>query len=187
MSKLVKQLIDYDAQHSAGAGTSLQEKLLLYSLIREFKPKSVVEIGVSAGHMTCWLAAALEENGEGHLLSIDDWSRAHGGAATNERAAQLRLQSNDLGHRVTFLGQSSQVWLPKQTNQSYDFVWVDGHHGEPEAMRDVNHALRVARLFVGVHDVCQQYPGPRLACEGRAGFWVRGGRGTWLRNVGEES
>lgn len=42
-----------------------------YALIRELKPKVVVETGTAKGSMTSWVLAALEKNGIGKLISID--------------------------------------------------------------------------------------------------------------------
>jgi hypothetical protein len=46
--------------------------VLLYSLARRDKPRSIVEIGTGLGVCTCWIANALRENGFGRILSTDD-------------------------------------------------------------------------------------------------------------------
>lgn len=46
--------------------------VLLYSLARRDKPRSIVEIGTGLGVCTCWIANALRENGSGRILSMDD-------------------------------------------------------------------------------------------------------------------
>lgn len=43
----------------------------LYDLIREHKPKKVIEIGALYGCSTTWIATALRDNGFGKLISID--------------------------------------------------------------------------------------------------------------------
>ena len=45
----------------------------LYDLVIEHKPKVIVEIGTLDGCSTTWLAAAVKENGIGHVYSIDNW------------------------------------------------------------------------------------------------------------------
>lgn len=44
---------------------------LFYALIRELKPRIVVETGTAAGSMTSYVLAALCQNGKGRLYSID--------------------------------------------------------------------------------------------------------------------
>ena len=48
--------------------------VLLYSLVRRERPKTVVELGAGLGVCTIWIANALAELGEGHVWSIDDGS-----------------------------------------------------------------------------------------------------------------
>lgn len=43
----------------------------LYHFIRETKPLSCLELGFGHGASSCYIAAALEENGKGHLTSVD--------------------------------------------------------------------------------------------------------------------
>lgn len=45
--------------------------LLLYALCRETKPDVVVETGVASGRSSAFILKALEDNGKGHLYSID--------------------------------------------------------------------------------------------------------------------
>jgi len=183
----IRSLIEYDAKNPGGAGSAQEEKLFLFSLLRMIKPRRVLEIGVSRGHMTAWLALALHMNGDGGTLtSVDNWSRAHGGEARSPGHALKRLASNGLAGRVEFVASDSFGFLSEQPDNSFDVVWVDGDHSYTGAYRDITQALRVASHVVGVHDTAQQYTGPREAAadlsEGE-GFWVEGCRGIYLRNV----
>jgi predicted O-methyltransferase YrrM len=46
-------------------------RMVLYLLIRRYRPKVVVETGVSRGASSAYILAAMRENGVGHLHSID--------------------------------------------------------------------------------------------------------------------
>lgn len=48
--------------------------ILLYSLVRREKPAVVVELGTGLGVTTAWIAAALRENGDGYIHTIDNGS-----------------------------------------------------------------------------------------------------------------
>lgn len=185
----VRNLIDYDVQHAAGAGSSMEEKLFLYGLLAQKKLETVLEIGVSRGHMTAWLALAQYQSG-GRLRSVDNWSRAHGGEATDHSWAARRLAANGLLDVVDFTAGDSIAFLKQQPDNSFDMVWVDGDHSYEGALADIREAMRVARKVVGVHDTKQSYDGPRDACikvEEEYGlthcFWVEGTRGIWLANL----
>jgi len=46
-------------------------RLMLYLLVRKYKPKVVVETGVAKGLSTAYILCAMHENGKGHLYSVD--------------------------------------------------------------------------------------------------------------------
>ncbi len=48
--------------------------LFLYSLVRMHRPSTVVELGTGYGVSAFWMAYALEQNGAGHLWTVDDFS-----------------------------------------------------------------------------------------------------------------
>jgi len=61
--------VDAPKNMGGGAGTNLVYSL--YYVCRLLKPSVVVETGVSWGVSSAFILRALEENGEGHLYSID--------------------------------------------------------------------------------------------------------------------
>lgn len=97
--------------------TSEGEKMLLYWLIRELKPRNVVETGTHRGLTSLYMAHALFDNGQGHLTTCDpntEWGQRGNFAKFPE-----------LLPYVTF-------WpiKGKQLNvEDIDFAFVDGFHG----------------------------------------------------------
>lgn len=75
---------------SAEAGT------LLYALARAIKPKTVVEFGTSYGISTLYLAAAVTDNGTGHVVTTE---------LSKKKAAAARdnLEEAGVGDAVTIL------------------------------------------------------------------------------------
>jgi hypothetical protein len=59
------------AKGGAQGGCSLEDGQIYYGLVRALKPKIVIETGVAAGISTSFLGAALVENGEGRLFSVE--------------------------------------------------------------------------------------------------------------------
>ena len=48
--------------------------IYLYSIVKMLKPKNVVELGTGLGSTAFWAALALEENGFGRIITVDDGS-----------------------------------------------------------------------------------------------------------------
>jgi predicted O-methyltransferase YrrM len=91
---------------------------LLYALIRASRPDTIVEFGTSFGISTIYLAAAVTDNGRGHVLSTE-LSR------TKVAAARANLTEAGLARAVTILlGDARQTLadLPLEV----DFLLLDG-------------------------------------------------------------
>jgi predicted O-methyltransferase YrrM len=69
---------------------------LLYALVRAIRPQTVVEFGTSFGISTLYLAAAVADNGAGHVFTTELSSRKVAAAGAN-------LQEAGLGPAVTIL------------------------------------------------------------------------------------
>jgi predicted O-methyltransferase YrrM len=69
---------------------------LLYSLVRAIRPPVVVEFGTSYGISTLHLAAAVKDNGTGHVYGTEL-------SATKVTAARANLAAADLSRHVTIL------------------------------------------------------------------------------------
>ncbi len=141
-------------------GTNIREKLVLYSVVRHLMPDRVIEVGVSAGGATAWIAAALSANGRGVLDAVDDWSKSDGGLADGPGRAEHRLTVYSLNSVVRFHSEDSHSWWRKQDADSAGVAWVDGDHSFEGAKDDLHHALRVATDLVVFHDT-NHLDGPR--------------------------
>jgi predicted O-methyltransferase YrrM len=69
---------------------------LLYSLVRASRPNTIVEFGTSFGISTIYLAAAVADNGKGHIFSTEL-------SAAKVKAARGNLVSAGLADKVTIL------------------------------------------------------------------------------------
>ena len=104
----------------------------VYDHIRATHPVEVLELGTAHGVSAAYMAAALEANGEGQLITVD-----HGGAAY-EPAPEEVLERAGLSHRVEIVREhSSYNWFLKQqieqasdeagnTRARFDFCYLDG-------------------------------------------------------------
>lgn len=188
----IERLLDYDRRNPKGAGSAEEEKLFLFSLCRMVKPQVILEVGVSCGHLTTWFALACQMNESGRVISVDNWSKQSGGQAASPVHAEARLRAQGCGLEklVKICHSDSVAYMKSLPAASVDFVWIDGDHSLEGATADISEGLRVARKVLAVHDTNQLYVGPRTAIKGivgsDAGFWVRGCRGIWLRNLGYE-
>jgi predicted O-methyltransferase YrrM len=98
-------------------------------LIRKNKSTDLLEIGFAHGKSSCYLAAILEDEGRGHLTTIDRVA-----AKKRKPAIDEVLAAVDLSHRVTpILAWRSYTWeLAKMLQQTprpqFDFCYFDGGH-----------------------------------------------------------
>lgn len=75
---------------------SAQAGKLLYALVRAIRPETVVEFGTSFGISTIYLAAAVTDNGTGHVVTTELSTR-------KAEAARSNLQQAGVGNAVTIL------------------------------------------------------------------------------------
>jgi len=106
----------------------------IYDHVRASRPQLVLELGSGHGVSACYIAAALQSNGSGRLVTVD-----HGGAHFDPSPEEL-LQRVGLSELVRIVREhSSYNWfLKEQVEQHsdpsgnctpiYDFVFLDGSH-----------------------------------------------------------
>lgn len=149
--------------------------MLLYVLAKRERPRVVVELGTGLGVTTAWIAAAIAENGEGHLWSIDDGSHLEQLNAHDldrladelgfERGPSLHsfneglLRSLHLDDCVTLLDEHLDLHEPAEgrrdwpfLEQPIDWVFADIRH-DPSAIEQLlaaflPHAADHFSLFV---------------------------------------
>jgi len=104
----------------------------VYDHIRSSAPEMALELGTAHGVSAAYIAAALQANGRGHLVTVD-----HGGAAYDPSPERV-LSTAGLADRVTIVREhSSYNWFLKQEIEQasdgdgncrprYDFCYLDG-------------------------------------------------------------
>ena len=104
----------------------------VYDHIRTTRPQEVLELGTAHGVSAAYMAAALEANGQGRLITVD-----HAGA-NYDPAPEAVLRRAGLTHRVEIVREhSSYNWFLKQlieaatdaagnTTPRFDFCYLDG-------------------------------------------------------------
>jgi predicted O-methyltransferase YrrM len=108
----------------------------IYDHIIEMRPVDILELGSAHGVSACYMAAALDENGGGHITTLD-----RVGAGYEDPAPGDLLEKVGLGDLVTVVTRddSSYNWFLKEAveRQSdaegncepiYDLCYLDGAH-----------------------------------------------------------
>lgn len=115
------------------------EGMRLYNLVRELKPKVIVEVGAWEGCSTSYLACGVRDNGFGKVISID---------ITKGAGSQL---AEELKHFVEFRCKNALEYVPKE---KIDFVFEDGSHltGFTESIAE---RYKASMVFVS-HDYCHR-------------------------------
>lgn len=107
---------------------------IIYEFVRATKPRRVLELGFAHGTSSCYIAAALEENNFGSMLTID-----HVRAQNREPNIHQLLEKTNLSPFVEarFCERTYNWELMKLIDQQtkdglitpiFDFVFIDGGH-----------------------------------------------------------
>lgn len=160
------------------AAMSPETGLLLFALLRNIRPRTVIEVGSFIGVSTIWMAAALEEIGDtyaesgddrervGALVSIDDfaplgetqWRRA---SVSGDRMELVRshVEEAGLSHRVHLEKGTSWEVLPRirghlRSTGGVQLALLDGDHSAEGLRRDLIELEPVLETggYVVVHD-----------------------------------
>jgi predicted O-methyltransferase YrrM len=98
--------------------------LLLFKLVRQFRPLACVELGTCLGISTAYQAAALELNQRGRIVTCEGDESLASLAKRNFRALGLQNVSVRVGRFHDLLGGVlREIKHP-------DFAFIDGHHEE---------------------------------------------------------
>jgi predicted O-methyltransferase YrrM len=95
--------------------------LVLFKLIRKFKPSSCLELGTGMGISTSFLASSLFLNGNGKIVTME-------GAESLVLIAKKNFQTLNLNNIDVVLGRFQDT-LPKVLNENspIDYAFFDGH------------------------------------------------------------
>ena len=137
---LHRVLIKRNKVRMVNSNISIKEGLEIYKLIKKYKPKKLIEIGLACGISTCFILCAISSGDK--VYSVDpfqkiQWDR-FGLINAYEVIKELKLPNN------------SHNWIPKysgdyfkSTNDKYDFMLIDGDHSYNGTMIDLNGSLKI--------------------------------------------
>lgn len=112
---------------------------ILHSIVRMYKPTTIVEIGSARGYSTCSLALACAENGNGMVYAIDphlqnDWTDVGTGGKTLG-FLQERMRLYDLEAHCSVIAKGSAE-AAADWNRTIDLLFIDGDHTLAGVRRD---------------------------------------------------
>lgn len=115
------------------------ERLLLYALVRNIKPKVCIEIGTHRGLSTLAIAKALKDNGGGIVHTIDPKNWGH------------YFDSFGLQDYVIYHEEYSQRFVPPEC----DFIFFDGEHEYDAIQKELDIYLpKLSKYGVAVFHDC---------------------------------
>jgi predicted O-methyltransferase YrrM len=118
------------------------EGKLLYALVRELKPKRILEIGTHHGGGANHLAAACLKNGFGEVVTVD----------INPAAGQHIEDAHK--EIVAVVHENIDYYLPT-ISEPFDFIFEDGEHAEGQVHNIYNHLPTILNPggYIISHDI----------------------------------
>lgn len=99
---------------------------LLFSLVKHYKPKKILEFGTSLGVGTLHMHLA---NKSAEITSVEGCKNTHAFTLKN-----FPLNNSNLN----FILSSFEVFCAHEAKKSYDFIFIDGHHDGEFLIRYLN-------------------------------------------------
>jgi predicted O-methyltransferase YrrM len=110
-----------------------EQGLWLYSLCREMKPQSTLEIGLAYGFSTLYFLTAIHENGTGHHIALDPFQNKLWSGVGLSHAQSLGMTDS-----FGFIEEESAsvlVHLAKQ-GRTFEIIFIDGSHRFDDVLMD---------------------------------------------------
>jgi len=158
---------DWEACHSAivhettpdriGAAVSPGDRKALYRVVRNFRPRRVLEFGTYIGMSTYYIAKALEANGGGDITTVDIVDvNSEAGAWRNVGLTKPPSQIADslrLADMITFVAMPAANFMENDIDP-YDLIFLDGDHSASAFYHEVIRSLDMLspRGLILLHD-----------------------------------
>lgn len=115
---------EIDKEVPSDDSASLGEKMILYWLIRELRPETVLETGTHKGLATLYMAQALYDNNKGIIHTFDpfDWGQLGNFRKFPKLEERIRFYKKK--------GEESEV-------VDIDFAFIDGFHEKDVVVREI--------------------------------------------------
>jgi len=94
----------------------------IYNVVRNLKPKKIIDFGILYGYSTVCLAQAVRDNGIGHIYALDlfeDYQYRH----SIKNIVEHNLQYYDLTQYVTLIKKDFKDWLAEE--EDFDLLHLD--------------------------------------------------------------
>lgn len=140
--------------------------ILLYSIIRNLKPETVIETGTFIGYSALCITQAMEDNQRGHLHTFDlfepvpDHYRSPFAPDVRDslELTKIHLEKAGLSHRATLYKGDSSTEIKRvfsNSKESIDLAFIDGSHTIRGCLADWNAIIDLVKIggTILLHDV----------------------------------
>jgi len=115
--------------------------ILIYSLIKEFKLESFLEIGFGRGYSTFCAALAFSELGKGKIITVDP-------ALEEKNLKDLTgIFPSEWFSLIEFNKATSDAFF-KENTETFDFIYIDGDHRYDQVKRDWDNSKDLYSKFL---------------------------------------
>ena len=125
-------------------------RLILYLIVRKYKPDIVVETGVAHGASSAFILCALHENNRGHLYSIDLSPYETSTRIENKNGQVIHVLEDGQRHKVNEK-YAVGVWVPEYLKEQWTLILGDTKKELPALLEKIN------RVSIFFHDSLHTY------------------------------
>lgn len=137
-----------------GLGSSEQCYDVLYSIVRSFQVKTIVEIGTNLGYSAIVMTQAVLDNNDVPVVySFDKWNNYGLNMEGTKEIAIHNIQFAGLSQYITLIAGDSVKTVPSYftANRKVDMCFIDGDHTYNGVVTDYNNCKEHTDLIV-FHD-----------------------------------
>lgn len=130
-SLLPQRFVDHCAENHCT--DDLGYRMMLYLLVRKFQPETIVETGVARGISSAYILQAMQDNGKGHLYSIDLPARNAAVEEDAERKTYRYTLSDGQTHKHYDVGHT----IPDYLRDRWTLILDDAKQALPKLLADL--------------------------------------------------
>lgn len=151
---IIHDIVTQAIKNGIGLGSSEQCYVVMYSIVRAFQIKRIVEIGTYKGYSAIiFCQAVLDNKLIPECYAIDLWNHKGKIFSSVKKEALLNFSKSGFDKYITVIHGDSKIEIPKLFNKinNVDLCFIDGDHKTETVLCDYNNCKNYTK-YILFHD-----------------------------------